>query len=213
MILTIALALLQILAIPQKSIPTLFASTAEAAEATAPSAGTAETAGAAAPDTSTADAAGAAAPTTGVPLDDAVYSALASKASPTSAGLSTGLSAPNALVTPLSPAPLRDRPQKLQRREWLALSTAQHGAATFDAWSTRRVISSGEGRELNPMLRPFAGNGSLYAVVQVSPLLFDYVGRRMMTSQHNWIRRAWWVPQAVNTIVLLASGAHNLSVR
>ena len=63
------------------------------------------------------------------------------------------------------------------------------------------------------MLRPFAGNGSLYAVVQVSPLLFDYVGRRMMTSQHSWIRRAWWVPQAVNTIVLLASGAHNLSVR
>jgi hypothetical protein len=50
-------------------------------------------------------------------------------------------------------------------------------------------------------------------VVQVSPLLFDYVGRRMMTSQHSWIRRAWWIPQAVNTIVLLASGAHNLSVR
>jgi hypothetical protein len=212
MILTIALALLQIRAIPQKSIPTLFASTAEAAEATAPSAGTAETAGAAAPDTGTTEAARTAAPTAGVSLDGTASSALASML-PISAGPYTGSSARNALDAPLSPAPLRDRPQKLQRREWLALSTVQHGAATFDAWSTRRVISSGEGRELNPMLRPFAGNGSLYAVVQVSPLLFDYVGRRMMTSQHNWIRRAWWVPQAVNTIILLASGAHNLSVR
>lgn len=212
MILTIALALLQIRAIPQKSIPTLFASTAEAAEATAPSAGTAETAGAAAPASGTAEAARTAAPTAGVSLDGTASSAPASRL-PISAEPYTGSSPRNALDAPFSPAPLRDCPQKLQRREWLALSTAQHGAATFDAWSTRRVISSGEGRELNPMLRPFAGNGSLYAVVQVSPLLFDYVGRRMMTSQHNWIRRAWWVPQAVNTVVLLASGAHNLSVR
>jgi hypothetical protein len=62
------------------------------------------------------------------------------------------------------------------------------------------------------LLRPFAGNASLYAVVQVGPVLFDYLGRPMMTSQHGWARRTWWIPQAVSAAVLLASGAHNLSV-
>ena len=32
------------------------------------------------------------------------------------------------------------------------------------------------------MLRPFAANDSLYAAIQVGPLLLDYVGRRMMMS-------------------------------
>ncbi len=36
------------------------------------------------------------------------------------------------------------------------------------------------------MLRPFAGNASLYAVIQVEPGLFDYLGSRMMTSRHGW---------------------------
>jgi len=107
---------------------------------------------------------------------------------------------------------LQDRSEKLRRREWLALSIAQHSAAAFDAWSTRHVISSGQGRELNPTLRPFAGNGSLYAIVQVGPIAFDYLGRRMMTSQHHWVRRTWWIPQAVSMAMSLASGAHNLSV-
>ena len=62
------------------------------------------------------------------------------------------------------------------------------------------------------MLRPFAGNGSLYAIVQAGPIVFDYLGRRMMTSQHHWVRRTWWISQAVSTAMSLASGAHNLSV-
>jgi hypothetical protein len=50
-----------------------------------------------------------------------------------------------------------------QNRKWLALSIAAHGAAGFDAWSTRRVISSvPQTREANPLLRPFAGNASMY---------------------------------------------------
>ncbi len=105
-----------------------------------------------------------------------------------------------------------DRSEKRRRRDWLALSLAQHGAATFDAWSTRQAISTGRYRELNPALRPFAENASLYAAIQVGPLVFDYLGRRMMTSQHDWLRHTWWIPQAVSTALSLASGAHSLSV-
>ncbi len=100
-----------------------------------------------------------------------------------------------------------------QRRIWLGLSMAQHGAATFDAWSTRRAITSGAGRELNPMLRPFAGNASLYAAIQVGPLVLDYVSRCMMSSRHGWERHTWWLPQTVGMAMSIASGAHNLGLR
>jgi hypothetical protein len=99
-----------------------------------------------------------------------------------------------------------------RQRLWLTLSIAQHGAATFDAWSTRRVISSGQGQELNPLLRPFAGNASLYAVIQVGPTLLDYLGWRMKTSQHGRARRTWWILQAVGIASSLAGGLHNLGV-
>jgi hypothetical protein len=105
----------------------------------------------------------------------------------------------------------QDRSSERRRREWIALGIAQHGAATFDAWSTRQAISTGQYRELNPALRPFAENASLYAAIQVGPLVFDYLGRRMMTSQHSWLRHTWWIPQALSTAISLGSGAHNLS--
>ena len=96
---------------------------------------------------------------------------------------------------------------------WLGLAIAQHGAATFDAWSTRRAITQGGAQELNPMLKPFAGNRSIYAAVQVGPALLDYLGRRMMTSRHGLLRHTWWLPQALGTAASLASGVHNLGVR
>jgi len=119
---------------------------------------------------------------------------------------------PRAFVAPAHLAPAKPSYEQPSRGIWLTLSIAQHGAATFDAWSTRRVISSGQGRELNPTLRPFAGNGSLYAVVQVGPIVLDYLGRRMMTSRHDWARHTWWIPQVVSTVASFASGAHNLGV-
>jgi hypothetical protein len=42
------------------------------------------------------------------------------------------------------------------------------------------MISLGRGQEGNPLLRSFAGNTSLYAAIQVSPLILDYLGGRMM---------------------------------
>jgi hypothetical protein len=95
---------------------------------------------------------------------------------------------------------------------WRALLVVQHGAAVFDAWSTRDAIQNGGAHELNPLFRPFAGSNAIYAATQVGSGLFDYLGHRMMTSKKSWMRRWWWVPQVAGTIGSLFSGAHNLAI-
>lgn len=101
----------------------------------------------------------------------------------------------------------------LPPKKWLILSAAEHGAATFDAYSTRQAIMSGAGQELNPMLRPFANSNALFAAVQVAPVLFDYVSLRMMRNSHPLVRRMWWVPQSASTATSLFAGAHNMALR
>ena len=97
------------------------------------------------------------------------------------------------------------------RRNWILLSAAQHSAAAFDAYSTRYAISRGA-REDDPFMRPFANSSSLYAAIEVGPLLLDYAARRMQRSHIGLIRRIWWVPQSVSTAAFLASGAHNFGI-
>ena len=126
----------------------------------------------------------------------------ATPTNPTPAGTSIE---PVLLVKPSKPSPAGSK------RVWLALTIAQHSAATFDAWTTRRRVSSGSYHENYPLLKPFAGNSSLYAVVQITPVVFDFVGQRMRHSDRPWMRRIWWVPQAAQTVTHLAFGARNLS--
>jgi hypothetical protein len=110
-------------------------------------------------------------------------------------------------------APIKAVSDRRQNREWLALSIAAHSAAGFDAWSTRRVLSSvPNAQEMNPFLRPFAGNASMYAAVQVAPTILDYLSRRMMHSRHEFLRNTWWLPQAVSAVVSVSSGVHNMGV-
>jgi hypothetical protein len=98
-----------------------------------------------------------------------------------------------------------------KRLVWKSLVIASSGAATFDAWTTRRAITTSGAVELNPMLKPFAGNSSLYAAIQVGPALMDYVGKKMMYSRFSVVRRMWWVPQSASFVSSLFCGAHNLS--
>jgi hypothetical protein len=97
------------------------------------------------------------------------------------------------------------------RREWLALMVLEHSAAAFDAYSTRGAISRGA-KEEDPMMRPFAHSPAIYAAIQVGPVLFDVLSRRMQRSQYNFVRRTWWVPQSASTGASIFSGVHNLSV-
>jgi hypothetical protein len=113
---------------------------------------------------------------------------------------------------PAKAAFLRTYETRPQRKMWYALTFAGHGAAAFDAWSTRRALSGNYGTESNPLLRPFAHNGSLYMATQLSPALMDYLGRRMLVSQRRWVRKMWWLPQTVGTGMSLAAGVHNVGV-
>jgi hypothetical protein len=97
------------------------------------------------------------------------------------------------------------------RRAWLALAFAEHGAAAFDAYSTR--ISIGHGNvEDDPLMRPFAHSPAIYLATQVTPILFDYVARRMQRSDYGMLRRVWWVPQSLSTMSSILAGVHNLNV-
>jgi hypothetical protein len=131
---------------------------------------------------------------------------------------------PAPAAEPIAPgsAPLAIRPGKRpfnpedvserQKKVWYALTFASSGAAGFDAWSTRRAISGGYGTESNPLLRPFAHSNAIYAATQVSPLVLDYVGRKMMTSRHPLLRRMWWLPQSAGTGMSLFAGVHNVGM-
>jgi hypothetical protein len=100
-----------------------------------------------------------------------------------------------------------------KRMMWTGLSLATSGAATFDAISTRRAITRYGAVEMNPLLKPFAGNASLFAAIQVAPALLDVAGKRMMYSRHTWVRRVWWVPQGASFVSSILCGARNLSYR
>jgi hypothetical protein len=97
------------------------------------------------------------------------------------------------------------------RRAWLALAFVEHGAAAFDAYSTREAISRGA-VEADPIMRPFVHSPGLYAAIQVGPVVLDLVSRRMQRSQNNFIRRMWWLPQSIGTASSIFSGVHNLNV-
>jgi len=117
-----------------------------------------------------------------------------------------------ALSTPVKPATAESYETPQQRGFWYGLMVASHGTAAFDAWTTRRAVSGGYGIEGDPLQRPFAHSGAIYATTQVTPLIMDYLGHRMMRSSHPWMRKAWWVPQAASASVSLGAGIHNYYV-
>ena len=115
-------------------------------------------------------------------------------------------------IQPVKAAYTRPRETRGQRVAWYTLAVTGHGAAAFDAYSTRRALSGGYGTESNPLLRPFAHSGALYAATQVSPAVMDLIGKRMMVSENRWVRRMWWLPQAAGSGFSIAAGVHNLGV-
>ena len=144
--------------------------------------------------------------------EDAVLSSAASAPEP------DPISGPtlNAFLQPAKPMTVSVKQllaeERRKKQMWIGLGIAEHSAATFDAWTTRRAITTVGAQELNPLLKPFAGNASLYAAIQVGPAVMDYVGKKMMYSRHNWVRRMWWVPQSASFATSLFCGAHNLGV-
>jgi hypothetical protein len=102
-------------------------------------------------------------------------------------------------------------PVEASKHAWLALSITEHTAAAFDAWTTRRSIESGN-VEVDPLLKPFAHSDAVYGAIQGTPIVFDFLSRRMQRSDSRFIRRFWWVPQAAMASVSIYSGTHNMSI-
>ncbi len=113
---------------------------------------------------------------------------------------------------PMKPVFTGPRETPPQRKVWYGLALAGHSGAAFDAWTTHRAVVGGYGQEANPFLRPFADSNAIYAATQVSPAVMDYLGKRMMVSQHGWVRKIWWLPQTAGASISFVCGAHNLGV-
>ncbi len=116
---------------------------------------------------------------------------------------------PNA---PVKPAGRAMEETKRDKTIWMTLIVGGHSAAVFDAYTTRRAVSGGYGTESDPLLRPFAQSNAMYAATQVSPLLMDYLGHRMMTSNNKWLHKFWWVPQSAGMSVSIGAGVHNYRI-
>jgi hypothetical protein len=128
-----------------------------------------------------------------------------------SSSLNPAAGEPVMLVTPTK----RKRPEAAGiggPKMWFVLGAMEHGAATFDAWSTRRNIMEGTTHETNPLMKPFANSNAMYAAVQVAPVLFDLLSKQMLHNSHSWVRKSWWVPQTASTVASILSGAHNMAI-
>jgi hypothetical protein len=114
-------------------------------------------------------------------------------------------------IQPGKPQEVMMAERRRYTRSWLVLSMIQHGAATFDAYSTRQAIARGAVED-DPMMRPFAHSGVIYVAIQGGPVALDFIARRMQHSENGMIRRMWWVPQTVSTATFLFAGVHNMNV-
>lgn len=132
---------------------------------------------------------------------------------PESSSAEPAAAQPNAFAfEPIKPVDHRGFDNRNQKKIWYGLMAAGHAGAAFDAWSTRRALSGNYGTEADPLMRPFAHSGAIYAATQVTPVLMDLIGRRAMVSQHTWVRRLWWVPQSVGASLSFSTAIHNVGV-
>jgi hypothetical protein len=120
----------------------------------------------------------------------------------------------SAAVVPAKPANAKTRSGLSldHKRAWIAVTVMQHSMAAFDAWSTRQSLTSGHAKELNPLMKPFAGSGAIYAAIQVAPLGTDWLAHRLQESHNSVFHRLWWLPQVASAVGFGLSGIKNLRV-
>ena len=137
-----------------------------------------------------------------------------SNALPATPGLgSTSAIPPSpAMIVPVrNEAKIRAERPSLPKKTYFSLALLQHSAVAFDSWSTRNLVENG-GRELNPLLKPFANSNALYPVMQTWPTAIDYLAGRMARSNKAWVRKMWWVPQTASAASSFVIGVRNVSL-
>jgi hypothetical protein len=102
-------------------------------------------------------------------------------------------------------AAVRDKPV-------MALTFAHADALFADGVVTRRSVLHG-GEEVDPLARAFIGArptwGRMVPVGAGFVIGEAWLAERMKTSRHAWVRRVWWVPQAVSAQVSLTLAVRN----
>jgi hypothetical protein len=92
------------------------------------------------------------------------------------------------------------------------LAEINAGAATWDDVSSRRVLDLG-GYERDPLMRPFVRNSGALAAETVGEVwLVAFVADRMKHSHIAILRKAWWVPQAVDISAKVVGGINNMVI-
>lgn len=124
-------------------------------------------------------------------------------------GLSTVRIPDDSILRPVPVPAVKGYPS---RRDWIVLAAFEHGAAGFDAYTTRQAIGRGAVEE-DPTMRPFAHSPAIYAAIQVGPLVTDLLARKMQRSENPVLRKMWWMPQTLSGAAFLSSGIHNTGVR
>jgi hypothetical protein len=83
---------------------------------------------------------------------------------------------------------------------------AAHGAAGFDAWTTRRALQSPSAHERNPLMKPFAGSEAMYMATQGDVILPEFLMQRL-PKKWKWVGYAWLAGAAG---IHVAFGVQNL---
>jgi len=97
-----------------------------------------------------------------------------------------------------------------QRRVWAVLTTASLGAAAADVHCTLQILHEG-GYETDPLARPFTNlPAPAYATAaMLGAAGIDWIGLRMQSSRHLWIRRLWWAPQVAQIQFNIVGAAYS----
>lgn len=96
------------------------------------------------------------------------------------------------------------------------LGAAQTGALISDGVTTRQYLHRGY-VEIDPLTRILLGRtptwGRMVPLGAVQVVAGMWLAERMSKSQHVWIRRLWWLPQAIGIAGNVAASAHNATLR
>jgi hypothetical protein len=103
-----------------------------------------------------------------------------------------------------------------KNRPLFALAAAQTAALVSDGVTTRQFLRRGY-VEVDPIARILVGRkptwGRMAPLGAVQVFAGAWLGERMATSRHPWMRRLWWLPQIAGIAANAAASAHNVTLR
>jgi hypothetical protein len=104
----------------------------------------------------------------------------------------------------------------LKDRRVVLLGGLQTAALISDGVSTRQFLNHGY-REVDPVAKILIGSKPSWArmapVGAAQVFVGMWLGEHMATSRHTWVRRFWWLPQALGIAGNVAATVHNLPLR